>query len=94
MLNLFLADLAPAPRSHPFYGLQILKPAGWTTNRAQQLRDEVHPLRVMAEAVVSFKLCSVEDSRGTAMRQRTFQASAVAFVLGLAFSLVWSLLQL
>jgi hypothetical protein len=48
----------------------------------------------MAEAVVSFKLCSVEDGRRTAMRQRTFQASAVAFVLGLAISLVWSLLQL
>jgi hypothetical protein len=27
------------------------------------------------------------------MRQRTFQASTVAFLLGLAISLIWSLLQ-
>ena len=35
----------------------------------------------------------IRDSRSTAMRQRTFQASTVAFLLGLVISLVWSFLQ-
>jgi hypothetical protein len=33
------------------------------------------------------------DGWGTAMGQRTFKASAVAFVLGLVVSLVWSFLH-
>jgi hypothetical protein len=32
----------------------------------------------------------IRDGRSTAMRERTFQASAVAFLLGLIISLVWS----
>ena len=41
--------------------------------------------------VVDIWLC--QDSWGAAMRQRTFHASAVAFVLGLVISLAWSLLH-
>ena len=36
---------------------------------------------------------SFRDGRGTAMYQRTFKASAAAFVLGLVISLVWSFLH-
>jgi hypothetical protein len=71
---------------------------------------KVHPLRTMATGIASIKLSSTrlegssqpamsasrdsETAGGTAMRQRTFQASAVAFVLGLGISLVWSFLYL
>jgi hypothetical protein len=43
----------------------------------------VHPLRMMAWT------CDLAHSRG--MRQRTFAATVLAFMLGLAISLAWSL---
>jgi hypothetical protein len=69
--------------------------------------DRVHPSRRMARAIVFAKLAGREsrpprrpalasgqfNRGGAAMRQLTFRASAVAFVLGLLISLVWSFLH-
>jgi nitrate reductase NapE component len=56
------------------------------TSRAVRLvvrPGAVHPLRMMAWK------CDLAHARG--MRQRTFAATVLAFMLGLAISLAWSL---
>jgi hypothetical protein len=48
------------------------------------------------DGLVTVPPCSIwfiRDGWSTAMRQRTFQASAVAFLLGVVISLVWSFLH-
>jgi hypothetical protein len=75
--------------------------------RFPHVHRKIHPPWMMATGIVSSKLadCTERPSQvppwciwssrrsEDGMRQRTFQASTVAFLLGLAMSLAWSFLH-